>query len=162
MPIIILEGIDGGGKSTLATLIQAKSPWPKTTVVHKGPIKTNVIEELITPILEVKPDGLLIADRWHLSELIYGPIYRGKSQIDLEVLNEIETVLTHMKAVRAVVSPPLYQIEKRLLARGEDFLQPQHTALVHYAYQGLAEAHGYERLRYTDEHVALRLLAAAR
>lgn len=159
MPIIILEGIDGSGKTTLATHLKELSPWP-ATIIHRGPIQTSVFEEYVAPLFEVDTDELLIADRWHLSELIYGPIYRGESLIDEVALGEIESMLSHLGAARLVVSPPIAEVSKRLKARGEDFLQPGHQLLVHTAYHGLACQLDYTRTRTSDRMTAMTILGA--
>lgn len=137
MPIIILEGIDGSGKSTLATHIANQSPLP-AYIEHRGPIKTNVIEEYITPLFNVRSDELLIADRWHLSEMIYGPLYRGKTQVDWDTLTEIETVLDKLGALRVMVQPSLDTVTSRLESRGEDFLKADDVPLVYAAYRGFS------------------------
>lgn len=159
MPIIILEGIDGSGKSTLATHLKELSPWPATIKVGQIPQSTKtVFETLIAPLFEVGPDELLITDRWHLSELIYGPLYRDRSCIDIEALEQIETVLKSLDAMRIVISPTVEKVASRLEARGEDFLKPQHQALVHAAYHGLATELGYALLDKTDRMAAMTIL----
>ena len=157
MPIIILEGIDGSGKTTLATHLKELSPWP-ATIIHRGPIQTSVFEEYVAPLFEVDTDELFIADRWHLSELIYGPIYRGESLIDEEMFDQIETALNHLGVIRIVVSPGLTEVSKRLKARGEDFLKPGHQLLVHTAYHGLACQLGYTQVPTSDRMTALTIL----
>ena len=157
MPIIILEGIDGSGKTTLAAHLKELSPWP-ATIEHRGPIKTTPFEELVSPLFEVGEDELFIADRWHLSELIYGPIYRNESRIDEETLDQIETVLNYLGATRIIVSPDLPEVSKRLKARGEDFLQPGHQRLVHTAYHGLACQLGYVQVPTSDRMTAMTIL----
>ena len=159
VPIIILEGIDGSGKSTLATHLKELSPWP-ATIIHRGPIQTSVFEEYVAPLFEVDTEELLIADRWHLSELIYGPIYRGESLVDEEFLDQIETVLSSLGAARFIVSPPFTEVGKRLKARGEDFLQPGHQMLVHTAYHGLACQLGYTQVPTSDRMTAMAILGA--
>ena len=159
MPVIILEGIDGGGKTTLATHLKELSPWP-ATIIHRGPIQNSVFEEYISPLFDANPDELLIADRWHLSELIYGPLYREVSQINDDTLAEIESVLNVLKATRIVVSPTFSEVEKRLKARGEDFLQPGHQMLVYVAYQGLAAGLGYSTISTNDRMTASAILGS--
>lgn len=158
MPIIILEGIDGGGKSTLATHLKELSPWPATIKVGQIPTSATVFETLIAPLFDVGEDELLITDRWHLSELIYGPLYRNVSLIDIETLGEIETVLKSLNAMRVVLSPPVDEVASRLKARGEDFLKPEHQHLVHAAYSGLANELGYAQLATNDRMAAMTML----
>lgn len=159
MPIIILEGIDGSGKSTLATRIAER--WPgKSTVIHRGPIQTTAEEELVKPLLNLEPDELLIADRWHLSELIYGPLYRGASRIDRRMLRRIEEVLYEQDAVRVVLQPPLGDVIERLHTRGEDFLADEDIFHVYAAYYKLARSWGYTVLTDNGEAQAQQLITA--
>lgn len=160
MPIIILEGIDGSGKSTLATRIVEY--WPGTsTVIHRGPIQSSVEEELIMPLLNLEPDELLIADRWHLSELIYGPLYRGTSQINTETMQQIEKTLHDLGAVRVVLQPPLEEVTQRLTERGEDFLVESDAPYVYAAYAALAQTWGYMALPDNGEATARLLVDLA-
>lgn len=161
MPIIILEGIDGSGKSTLANHLAELSPW-QTTLIHRGPIKTSVNLELVDPLFEVEPDELLIADRWHLSEVIYGPLYRKTSQIDAVTLNHIEGILNKLDVIKVVVQPPLSVVSSRLETRGEDFLKPADHLLVYSAYAGLAQMFGYQVTATSDKEMATYLLGQLR
>lgn len=158
MPIIILEGIDGSGKSTLATHLARQTTLQPTTI-HRGPIRTTVTDELLQPLFDVEPDELLIADRWHISELIYGPIYRGESRIDATALEDIEATLKLLGAVRVILQPPLSIIYRRLVKRGEDFLAQEHVPLVYAAYTGFADMLDYHIEKYADEKTAASILA---
>lgn len=160
MPIIIIEGIDGGGKSTLAQLIKELSPVP-TTILHRGPMKGSVMDEYVTPLLEADPDNLLIADRWHLSEVIYGLVYRGMSEVNATTLVAIEGLLTEKNATRVVVAPPIEEIRTRLKDRGEDFLQEEHIELVYTFYQTAIGGLLYHQVTASDENQARRILALA-
>ena len=146
MPIIILEGIDGGGKSTLAKTIKILSPIP-ATIVHNGPMKGTVEEEYILPLLRAKPDELLIADRWHLSECVYGALYRDKSEVGPVTLLAIEALLTKQKAARFIALPPLKIVRERLATRGEEFLKEADIELVHTYYQTVLESLPYKLAR---------------
>jgi thymidylate kinase len=141
MPIIILEGIDGSGKSTLAEEIALASPL-KTKLLHRGPIQHPVRVEYVDPLFHVNRDELLIADRWHVGEVIYGPIYRGVSQVE-PFLGSIEDILDNFNAVKIVMSPPLDVVKQRLAERGEDYLQPEHVEQVYQAYQDYAKQWGW-------------------
>lgn len=158
MPIIILEGIDGSGKSTLATHL-ARQTTLQPTLIHRGPIRTTVIDELIQPLFDVGPDELLIADRWHISELIYGPIYRGESRIDVETVEDIEASLKLLGAVRVILQPNLGTVYSRLAKRGEDFLAQEHIPLVYAAYKGFADMLDYHTEVGSDERTAASILA---
>lgn len=161
MPIIVLEGIDGSGKSTLAEQILKLSPI-KASIVHRGPLKGSVQDELITPLLEVPDDELMICDRWHVGELIYGPIYRGRSQVKGMYERQIERILASKAAVRVIVMPPLEVVKQRLEIRGEDYLQPEHVDQVHQAYVDFWTANpAWIGISNSDPNTAERLLNLA-
>jgi thymidylate kinase len=153
MPIIILEGIDGSGKSTLAKKIAEASPL-KTTLLHRGPIQHPVKVEYVDPLFRVNKNELLIADRWHVGEVIYGPIYRGVSQVE-KFLGSIEEILDHFRAVKVIMSPPLELVKTRLEERGEDYLQPEHVETVYQAYENYATQWGWHVIR--DENAESRI-----
>jgi thymidylate kinase len=144
MPIIILEGIDGSGKSTLAQRLLAASPI-ETFIEHRGPIKGSVRDEYFEPLLKLRYDQLLITDRWHVGEMIYGPIYRGVSLVR-PVVGELETMLDKLNAVRLILSPPLETVLDRLRERGEDYLQPEHVEPVYKFYEAYARVFNYNVL----------------
>lgn len=144
MPIIILEGVDGSGKSTLASKLATAGELAGYNVIreHRGPIKSTVIDEYVKPLFDIGPNDLLIADRWHVGELIYGPLYRGIS-LAKPHLEAIEGLLDMLHACRVIVTAPLPVIRNRLEARGEDYLKPQDVEKVHGAYIEFGLQHGY-------------------
>lgn len=86
MIIIIIEGPDNVGKSTLIKNIRQKLQDDVFHVLHSTPIKLNSVNEYIdystkqvTSMFELMrfTNENLIFDRSHLGELIYGNIYRG-------------------------------------------------------------------------------------
>lgn len=159
MPIIILEGIDGSGKSTLAQRLAAKSPLP-VRIEHRGPIQDTIQAEYVNPLFEVDENELLIADRWHVGEMIYGPLYRGKTMV-APYLGAIETILDWFGAVRIIMSPPLEVVRQRLEERGEDYLEPEHVEQVYKAYEDFAWAHDYRLMTDVADHQLDYIIAAA-
>lgn len=139
MPMIIIEGVDGSGKSTLAEKLAKASPLP-VRMEHRGVPEKKIEDEYLAPLLKVGNDELVIADRWHVGETIYGPLYRGHSELlNRPNLNRvIEGVLDDIGTVRVILSPPLRTVKSRLKKRGEDYLQPEHVKLVHNQYETFA------------------------
>lgn len=145
MPIIMLEGIDGAGKTTLVDRI-AKSAIAQgftPRVIHRGPLNDTVTNELIRPLFAVADDELLICDRWHVGELIYGPIYRGESQVRQHEAF-MEELLILLDVVPLIISAPISEIRRRLEERGEDYLKDEHVETVHEAYLNHAFTYGWE------------------
>jgi thymidylate kinase len=137
--MIIIEGVDGSGKSTLAQKLAEASPLP-VRMEHRGVPEKSIEDEYLAPLLKVGDDELVIADRWHVGETIYGPLYRGNSELlNRPSLNRvIEGVLDDIGTVRVILSPPLRTVKKRLKDRGEDYLLPEHVKLVHGQYEAYA------------------------
>ena len=77
----------------------------KVIRAHRGPMKGSVVEEYVAPLFKVAADELLIADRWHVGEMIYGPIYRGISYVD-SVLEHIESILEDLGAIKLIMLTP--------------------------------------------------------
>lgn len=140
MPIIIIEGVDGSGKSTLAQKLADASPLP-VRMEHRGVPEKKIEDEYLAPLLKVGRDELVIADRWHVGETIYGPLYRGHSELLARpLLNKlIESTLDDIGAVRVILSPSLRTVKSRLDFRGEDYLQPEHVKWVHDQYAEFAK-----------------------
>lgn len=79
--MIILEGPDGAGKSTLAEQLGAGSK-----ILHCGP-KLNTFRQF-QALIHDHPIG--VWDRSFYSELVYGPVCRGRSGLDLLDLAYLE------------------------------------------------------------------------
>lgn len=91
---ILIEGPDGAGKSTLARKLekQIKEENPNATVeiIHNSYIKDDdeykkLNDNLILKLLynKASTDMVYIVDRFLLSEVIYGTVFRGKSRVDM-------------------------------------------------------------------------------
>jgi len=75
--LIVIDGPDGSGKTTLARHLQEKHG---ATYHHdKGPPEA---EDLVAYFLSLLARGGII-DRFALSEMVYGPLLRGRSRIDI-------------------------------------------------------------------------------
>lgn len=77
--MIIIEGCDNTGKSTL--LKQLCSRIPELRYVEHGPRPPKDYNDYFTEMLGVMSEGdvdRVIVDRFYFSELVYGPILRGK------------------------------------------------------------------------------------
>ncbi len=76
-PVVVLDGCDGTGKTTLAELLRDRRGH---VVIHSGrtPDGTDLAERyrhlLATP-------GRIVLDRSFISELVYGPLFHGGSRI---------------------------------------------------------------------------------
>lgn len=124
---LVLEGCDGVGKSTLGERLSTDHGF---AVVHSP--KTPDHLDLATRYRNILAGpGRILFDRCFISELVYGPLHRGRSRINwsqaidlAESVIERSGVLVHLTAAPAV-------IRQRLLLRdGEAVSLEEVSALV--------------------------------
>ncbi len=137
MAFCILEGADGGGKTTFANAIAAQfksvsDPRRQVKLVHCGPPKKNALDEYALDVENYKPGASLdiVADRWHLGALVYGPLYRDTGpygELGLAGFRWVEMFLAARGAVAWLVDQDYELVRERLAARGEDYLQDRHV-----------------------------------
>lgn len=141
MPVVILEGIDGAGKSTLAKKIADLIPRHFDTVLtHRGVPKHGPELEYMHQLEWLRNNHFMVADRYHVGDLIYGPIYRNESLTKDYWFAAIEDKLNQLNATKIILLPPLDVVRQRLEARGEDYLQPEHVHKVWHFYNDFADA----------------------
>ena len=92
MPVIIIEGIDRVGKTTLANLIKrkfdAKVFKDKMFVAEDMKDRILITEKIATIVnmLKLWPiDKMLVIDRFHLSEVVYGDLDREYINKDIKI-----------------------------------------------------------------------------
>lgn len=152
--LITIEGPDCGGKSTLTRqLIEAaaRRGWTGHRE-HKGPPQPDVDPfQEYESALDVDPlrgriDGatdLVVMDRWHVGESIYGPIWRGGSRLSVAGLAHVEASLDALGAIRVMCLPPYPELQRRFLSRGDDLTKLEELPYIHGAYQRHAELFDY-------------------
>ena len=132
--LIILEGVDGAGKTTFAKELLHEMHG-EATIRHLGPPEGDPLVECLQALRGYRPrrQKHLIIDRLHLGELIYGPIYRGESKLDGNTgvieqrINTLGGLLVHMDV-------PLDVIEERVGVRGDDYVKMKDLAQIHRRY----------------------------
>lgn len=83
--VLIIEGCDKTGKSSLAKAVGEMLKWPVLKFGQPGP--RGALVEYQGALLD--HEGPFVADRFHLGESVYGPIYRhtlGINQFDVRAL----------------------------------------------------------------------------
>lgn len=80
--ILILEGADATGKSTLAQTVIAA--WGGLYMAPTGPTPNQRVSDWarLDEAVERSQDDLVVADRWWLSECVYGRVFRGGPAYD--------------------------------------------------------------------------------
>jgi len=121
--LILLEGPDGAGKTTLAyTLAHGID---HADIRHSSQLKRDPMDEYVGDLhMYIPGDGMhIIYDRHYLGELIYGPLYRGESKITPEMQSVIERWLNSRGALLVHVTHDVDTLRQRCRDKGEDFLQ---------------------------------------
>lgn len=148
MPLIMLDGVDGAGKSTFA--MELCDAWNgPTTVLHRGQFVGNPMDEYENSLLDYRSDEgrLLILDRWFLSEIVYGTIMRGSSKLSKLDVVHIMKVLASRGAVNVIMTASSEVLTARLEARGEDYLPMDKVQSVNQAFIRWAKEHNWMVIR---------------
>lgn len=124
-PIIVIEGADFSGKSTLANDLMQK--YRNHVYIHCAvtpdihALHTNAILNAI----HLSEDFTVIIDRLHYSELVYGPIFRNGVSYDVETFDKIYSSETYQQIRKILCLPPkeivLEGFKKRAARGGEMF-----------------------------------------
>ena len=132
--ILILEGCDKTGKSTLAAKLSKELGFPilKTSAPKKG---EDPYREYVTKILTSNEN--IIFDRFHLGELVYGPIYRKKSQLDQAQFRSLELLLKARDARIIYCEAPKEFILQKFKEDNETFAQPSDIQLILDTYKSI-------------------------
>jgi len=147
--IILLEGPDGAGKTTLAEKLRAIISKTAANMVHSvrhGPYAGLSSEELcklyfrsMSPALTFNDE--LIMDRSWLSEPIYADAYRdGYSRVDMPRRRMLERIALSRGAVVVLCQPDFEVCEQAFSARlGDEYLDNvDQLRQVYSAYEALA------------------------
>ena len=124
--IIIIEGPDGSGKTTLAGILSRQTGFP---VVHRTQPKS---EEEKAKMMDGYVDAIkkgknIIFDRCWYSEMAYGPIMRDKSVISYPEMYELEQLLTKRGALIIYCTDKPETLWYRCSKRGEDYITDYDT-----------------------------------
>lgn len=110
---VIVEGSDGVGKSTLARALVVHHGF---TAVHspRTPDHQNLVNRYRD--LLARP-GCLVLDRSFVSELVYGPLYRGGSRLTWPQALELADLVTARHGLFLHLTAPPSTIRHRLKVR---------------------------------------------
>lgn len=116
--IIILEGCDKTGKTTLAEYLRDKH---KYEIVKCSQPKGDPFLEYIHKLKKAGKN--VVFDRFHLGEEVYGPIYRGKSGLTKDSFASIEDYANKLGAVMILCTDTPQHIINRFKTENETFTQ---------------------------------------
>lgn len=161
--LIILEGSDCAGKTSLAHQLSdaAFNQGINTTLMSAGPPEPGLAaldeyELLLRPLREhaVDPRHLVILDRWHLGELVYGPLLRGESRLSAVQFEHVERFLDAMGAIRVIVHPASENVLRaRFAKRGDDLLSEEQVVAVWRWYLNAAQVYNWRQVHSPVTHV---------
>lgn len=124
---VVLEGCDGVGKSTLAERLGMHHGF---AVVHspRTPDHLDLASRYRTILAG---NGRILFDRCFISELVYGPLHRGRSRINwTQAIDLAESVIERSGVLIHLTAPPAV-VHQRLLTRdGEAVGLEEVSALV--------------------------------
>ncbi len=122
--LIILEGVDCAGKTTLAN--QLAEELGGAQILHRGPPEQHPLIEYEKALDWYRPGGVsnhAICDRWHLGADVYGPLMRDDPGLEPEVRWHIEAYLRSRGGMLVLVEPPSPEVMlERMHTRGEDYV----------------------------------------
>lgn len=130
--LIILEGVDGAGKTHLKDQLATKHGI-HTRMLQSGQLREDPMIAYEWALREYDRrdmQTLWICDQWHVSEMIMGPLYRRKTLLTEPGAKHIEMFLTALGALKIIVSESPSTIEDRLIERNHRQVRPQHVGLV--------------------------------
>jgi hypothetical protein len=120
--IILIEGTDGTGKTTLANAIAAKA-GSRTAVFHAGPPENKAyLNEYILPLTIATDGWTCICDRWHLGEPVWSEVFDRKPILTYEQLHIVEKRLEAFDVLIATLylTRDEDEIVKELESRGQN------------------------------------------
>ena len=123
--LIILEGPDGGGKTTLAnaleTQINVDYPDDKVVRLHAKKPTLHPLDEYVKPLTWYRPGKgtHVICDRWHWGEAVYPKIHNRPTSMDDVVWWYVENYLRRLGAIVALVDPPTENYQHTYAERGD-------------------------------------------
>lgn len=168
--LIIIEGVDGTGKSTLAQGLKALTG--DVLQLHAAQPVGTWDEEYVQPLTQYVPTGKheppsspshVICDRWHWGELIYGPLYRGQSIVGPEEWMYVDSMLNAKGAIVVFLRNKKEDILQRWKDRGEDFAKAEHLDQLMSSYEYVAANSRVPVIRATNPRHShmLRILTVA-
>lgn len=124
--LIVLEGVDGSGKTTFANLL---SNVIDAEVIHATKDTPNDWE-WFTDIMNAARFKNIIADRFFWGQFVYQP--KEEWHISLDQLGHLEMKLHNMggKLIHVTAYPD--EIRSRLAARGETLVKPLKELMLGY------------------------------
>jgi thymidylate kinase len=131
--VIVLEGCDGTGKTNLAEALRDQRCY---TVTHSGRAREGT--DLAARYRQIlAAPGRMVLDRSFISELVYGPLFHGRSRITLPAAISLATLVAERGGALVHLTGDPEVIATRLMSRDgnapppnrlRDIIDAYHTA----------------------------------
>lgn len=146
--LIIVEGPDGAGKSTLVAklrqVIEQRFPGEKTEVLRKGPPvdKAHPLDDYERPLFTYRPGQQhhIICDRWHWGEWIYPDVLGRRTKANRATWLHLEMFVQSRGALVVYMNEAPELLEARIRERGDDLIKPEQIAKISQRYDFVAHS----------------------
>lgn len=173
--LVILEGADCSGKSTLASklarAIEHNLPEHTVTILHKGPPELHPLDEYEVPLFSYRPNmgQHIICDRWHMGESVYPTILKRPTQLNDGTRLHIEMFLRARGAIVVHVAADDHVLEQCISRRGDDLIESGKGHELNTLYNVVAQTSimevihvdGREITSATVQHIITRAITAS-
>lgn len=139
---IVIEGIDGAGKTTLANhLIRTVNGTGEYH--HRGPPERHPLEEYVNDFEDYRPGGgrHIVCDRLHWGELVYAPLYRDHSLLAEAGRRWVDAFLASRGALLVHCTHERDVVIANMRRTREDYLKEADIAHVEATYDTLYGLH---------------------
>jgi thymidylate kinase len=133
--LIIIEGIDGSGKTTLAQYLSTMMNYP---IIHRSNPKSEEERQNMYAdyLAGIESGANAIWDRAFYSEMVYGPIKRDQSFISMEQMLRYEAKLSRVGAIVVHCTCDPHVAYANAVRRGETYITSKEEFMkIHEGYE---------------------------